>query len=138
MVDRWSLPSSTHRPPGTEVLSERIARSRPCDSDAEHLLVSALWLGNDLGGNVARSLDIVGDGIRDDLQLAARRRTLLTQSRLSALVLVSLPIVFAAMASLVQGRLIYQGWTGLMLLIVGGMLDVLGMLWIRRLLRSLQ
>lgn len=109
-----------------------------CESDAERLLAAAIELGSERGGDLARSLDIVGEGIRDDIQLDARRRTLLTQSRLSAAVLVALPVVFAALASLLQGGLIYRGWVGLTLLVVGGGLDAIGLLWIKRLLRGLK
>ncbi len=106
-------------------------------SEPERLLVAALSLGRESGGNLASAIDLVGGGIRDDLQLDARRRTLLTQSRLSAGLLVALPIVFATLASVLQGRVIYQGLGGLILLMVGGGLDLLGLAWIRRLLRGL-
>lgn len=106
-------------------------------SEPERLLVAALSLGRETGGNLASATDLVGAGIRDDLQLDARRRTLLTQSRLSAGLLVALPVVFATLASVLQGRVIYQGVGGLFLVSVGGVLDLLGLLWIRRLLRGL-
>ena len=109
-----------------------------CESDAERLLAAALVLGSERGGDLARSLDVVGEGLRDDIQLDARRRTLLTQSRLSAGVLVALPVVFATLASVLQGGPIYKGWVGLILLAVGGGLDVIGLLWIKRLLRGLR
>ncbi len=106
-------------------------------SGAEQLLVAALSMGSESGTDLARALDLVGDGIRDDLQLDARRRTLLTQSRLSAAVLIALPLVFASIASLLQGRIIYQGASGFILLCVGVGLDLCGLAWIRRLLRGL-
>lgn len=111
--------------------------ARRVDSDAEHLLVAAISLGTVSGGDLARALDLVGAGIRDDLQLDARRRTLLTQSRLSAGVLVALPIVFALVASALQGQWIYRGVSGVVLLAIGGGLDLVGLMWIRRLLRGL-
>lgn len=130
-------------------VSDQIAAGRPmydaieewatlAKSEAEQLLVAALLMGAESGGDIARALDLVGDGIRDDLQLDARRRTLLTQSRVSAGVLVSLPVVFAGVASLLQGQLIYRGLSGLVLLAIGVGLDLVGLAWIKRLLRGLQ
>lgn len=135
--------------PGICRASEQLEVGRPLNealdgwaatttSEAEHLLVAALIVGVESGGQLARTLDLVGEGIRDDLQLATRRQTLLTQSRLSAGVLVALPIVFAAVASMLQGRIVYQGVAGLVLLIVGIGLDLVGLVWIRQLLRSLR
>lgn len=108
------------------------------ESDAEELLVAALVLGSTGGGETSRALDVVGEGIRDDVQLDGRRRAVLTQSRLSAALLVALPLVFALTASLATGEFVYRGMGGAVILAVGLTLDGLGVLWIRRLLRRLR
>ena len=108
------------------------------NSDAEELLIAALLLASTEGGDVGRALDVVGEGIRDDVQLEARRLVLLTQTRLSAAILVGLPLVFAGVASAARGEFVYSGVVGMMLLVVGLLLDGLGLVWIRRLLRRMR
>lgn len=106
--------------------------------DAEQLLAAGLLIGMTQGGDLASAIDGVGEGLRDDLDLDARRRVLLTQSRMSAGVLVALPLVFAAVASGLQGGVIYSGLAGFALLTAGLVLDMLGIVWMRALMRGLQ
>ncbi len=138
-----------HDNPGlTEVVAQvQVGRSTPAalsdwleesNSDAEELLIAALLLASTEGGDVGRALDVVGEGIRDDVQLEARRLVLLTQTRLSAAILVGLPLVFAGVASAARGEFVYSGVVGMMLLVVGLLLDGLGLVWIRRLLRRMR
>ena len=105
-------------------------------SDAERLLVGVLDMGISAGADLASALDGVGEAIRDDVDHDARRRILLTQSQLSAAVLVCLPIVFAAAASLTSGFVYGSPW-GLAFLVGGLLFDLIGVLWIKRLLRRL-
>jgi Flp pilus assembly protein TadB len=132
-----------------ETLNAQLHRGRPISnaidawvggarSDAEQLFASAVAIGFQHGGDLAAAIDGVGNGIRDDLQLDERRIALLTQTRLSAAVLVTIPIAFAAIASLLQGGLIYQGGIGLLLVVSGLALDGLGVLWMCRLMRELR
>ncbi len=106
-------------------------------SDAEHLLVGVLDLGVRAGADLAVALDAVGEAIRDEVDHERRRRILLTQNQMSAAVLVCLPLLFAAIASLTRG-FVYSGRLGLAFLVGGLVLDALGVLWIRRLLRRLR
>lgn len=107
-------------------------------SSAERMLSAAMVLGVEQGGDLAHALDAVGEGIRDDLELAARRRVLLVQATMSATVLVLLPVVFALVASMVRGGLVFQGSLGAVLLAGGVGLDVLGCLWMWALMRGLR
>jgi Flp pilus assembly protein TadB len=139
----------TPLPEGFVVMVNQVERGRPiCDaldgwghtasSSAERLLVAALVIGVKHGGDLARTLDMVGEGVRDDLELAERRRVLLMQTTMSALVLVSLPVGFSAAASLVRGEVIYEGPLGLVLLAAGLTLDAAGLLWMRAAMRRLR
>lgn len=111
---------------------------RSTHGDAEQLMAAGLLLGIRHGGDLATAIDAVGEGLRDDLDLDARRRVLLTQSRMSAAVLVALPVAFAVVASGLHGGSIYQGAVGKGLLLGGVALDLLGIQWMRSLMRRIQ
>lgn len=106
-------------------------------SDAERLLLGVLELGVETGADLAVALDAVGEAVRDDIEHDKRRRILLTQNQMSAAVLVCLPLVFALVASLTRG-FVYGTPLGMGLLISGLLLDIAGVLWIRRLLGRLR
>lgn len=105
-------------------------------SDAEQLLVGVLDMGVNAGADLAHALDAVGEAIRDDVDHDKRRRILLTQSQMSTAVLVCLPVLFAVVASLLRG-FVYGSRVGAALLSGGLVFDLVGVLWIRRLLRRL-
>lgn len=105
-------------------------------SDAEQLLVGVLEMGASAGADLAGALDAVGEAIRDDVDHDKRRRILLTQNQMSTAVLVCLPVLFAFVASFVRG-FVYGSRVGAALLVGGLLFDLVGVLWIRRLLRRL-
>ena len=76
--------------------------------------------------------------LRDELALDARRRVLLVQAQMSAMVLVLMPLAFVLFSSLLRGSFAFSGNVGLVLLVSGVLLDGLGVLWMRRLLRRLR
>lgn len=133
-VSRVAAQSRAGRPLGPAV-DEWVRRS---ESRAERLLSSALCLGVRRGGGLATTLDVVGGGLRDDLELDARRRVLLVQATTSAAVLVLLPVAFAIVASVLRGGLVFQGRLGVALIAAGLGLDALGCLWMRSLMRGLR
>lgn len=133
-VVRVATQSSTGRPIGVAI-DDWV---RGAESSAEQLMSSALHIGVRRGGELATTLDVVGDGLRDDLELDARRRVLLVQATMSAAVLVMLPVVFALVASVLRGGLVFQGRLGVALLGTGLGLDALGFLWMRSLMRGLR
>lgn len=108
------------------------------ESSAEQLLSGALLVGVRQGGDLSNALDLVGAGLRDDLELASRRRVLLIQATMSAAVLVLLPVGFAVVTSVVRGGVVFQGRVGAVLVISGLGLDAVGCLWIRALMRGLR
>ncbi len=105
-------------------------------SDAERLLVGVIEMGVGAGADLATALDSVGEAIRDDVDHDKRRRILLTQTQMSAGVLVCLPLVFALVASFTRG-FAYNSRLGVAFLLGGLVFDLIGVLWIRRLLRRL-
>lgn len=131
------------------VASRQIADGRPvleaigewsqeARSDAECLLAGAVLLGIGGGGDLASALDLIGDGLRDDIELSARRRALVAQATMSAGVLVVLPILFAVSSSFVRDSAMFTGFTSVAAAAMGIGLDLVGIMWMRRLLRSLR
>lgn len=136
-------------PGGLAAVAEQVATGLPvsqalrawaagADSSAERVLSAAMVLGVEQGGDLAAALDSVGEGIRDDLDLADRRRVLLVQATMSAVVLVLMPVAFAVVASIVRGGFVFQGPLGIALVCGGLGLDALGCLWMRALMRGLR
>ncbi len=105
-------------------------------SDAERLLVGVIEMGVSTGADLAVALDAVGEAIREDVDHDKRRRILLTQNQMSAAVLVVLPLVFALVASVTRG-FVYGSRLGAVFLAGGLAFDLVGVVWIRRLLRRL-
>lgn len=106
-------------------------------SDAEQLMVGAVLAGIESGADLANVIDSIGEALRDDVEHDRRRRILLTQAQMSAAVLVLLPPGFALISSIARG-VPYSGTAGWVFLGGGIVLDVLGLIWIRRLLRRLR
>lgn len=134
---------------GLNVLIRQVRTGRPLEpaldawltcatTSAERLLAAALTLGVSHGGPLATALDGVGEGLRDELQHSARRRLLLVQATMSTGVLVSLPVVFAIVASVIRGASILDGVVGMLLLVGGVLLDALGLWWMSVLMRRLR
>ncbi|MGI9607212.1 MAG: type II secretion system F family protein [Acidimicrobiales bacterium] len=99
----------------------------------ERLMARALAFGLRAGGDLGRVLDDIAGFVRDDLALFHRRRALVAQARASAVILISLPLVFALVIALVRGGPIHEGAIGAALLVAGLLFDGLGLLWMRRL-----
>lgn len=107
-------------------------------TEPERLLVAALSIGFQAGAQLGPVLDGLAVALRDELALDARRRVLLVQAQVSAVVLVVLPIGFAALASVLRGGFVFDDGIGAVLLVVGLVLDGLGVFWMRRLMRGLR
>lgn len=101
------------------------------------LTATALNLASKTGGASARVLDGVAASLRERVALEREVAALSSQARASAIVLVVAPVVFAAAASMVDGRILDLllgepiGWACLGL---GLGLDALGAVWMTRLI----
>jgi len=98
--------------------------------------VAALCLGAETGGAQARAVDGVAATVRERLAVAAELRALSSQARISALVIGVAPVGFGAFAAATDPRtsqFLFHTSVGLVLLVVGLVLDALGWLWMQRL-----
>jgi tight adherence protein B len=107
-------------------------------SDDFEWVVQAIEIQGEVGGDLARVLDNVTNTIRDRTRVRRQIDTLTAEGRLSALVLLALPLLmFAFMAAVnpdYMGELT-KSVAGIVMLTVGGTLMVVGALWLRRITR---
>jgi tight adherence protein B len=109
------------------------------DDAGTRLAASAMVLATVVGSAPARAIDGVAATVRERLDLAAERRALAAQARMSALVLSIAPVGFAAL--LVVGDTAAAGFllgtpAGWACLVTGTGLDAAGAWWMARLSRS--
>jgi tight adherence protein B len=99
------------------------------------MLVTAILIQREVGGNLAEVLDNLGDVIRQRFVVRRQLRTYTAQGRLSGYVLAALPIVVGGGILFVNneyGRLLYQHPMGKMLLGTAITMQLIGFFWIRR------
>lgn len=105
-------------------------------SSAEvRLAASALALGSEAGGQLARSVDDVAATLRERRELRAEARALATQARASAGVLVLAPPAFTLLVSTAEPgtlRFLLGSAPGLACLAGGVALDLIGARWMAR------
>jgi len=106
-------------------------------SDEVDLFVSVINIQFELGGNLAETLDTIGDTIRDRIRLQREIRTQTAQQQLSGYVLVALPVVLGLGITVISpgfmDPLFEPGITRIMLI---GMvvLEILGFIIMRKIL----
>ncbi len=99
------------------------------------ILVTAISLQHQTGGNLAHILDIVASTVRERHRVQREIRSLTAQVRFSAILLGALPFLLAAILFVISptyiGRIFVWGWV---LLLPGGaiFLTIIGMLIMRR------
>lgn len=77
-------------------------------SDDLELMVTAILVQYELGGNLSRILDTISNTIRERVKLKGEIRTLTAQQRLAGYMLAGLPVFLAGVLSLLQPRYLAQ------------------------------
>ncbi len=111
------------------------ARVRSEDFD---WVVQAIEIQREVGGDLAAVLDNVTRTIRDRTRVRRQIDTLTAEGRLSAVVLLALPVVVMLFIALVNPSYLtdlFTTFAGTVMLVVGGGLMVVGALWLRRIVR---
>lgn len=101
-------------------------------------LITAVLIQRETGGNLAEILGNISHIIRARLKLVAQVRVLSAEGRMSAWILGLLPFAVAAMMLLVNPDYIQLLWTdpvGIKLLYYGLGMIVVGVIWLRKLIR---
>jgi tight adherence protein B len=100
--------------------------------------VTAVLIQRETGGNLTEILGNISTLIRERLKLFANIRVLSAEGRLSAWILIALPISVALLINLVNPgylRVLFIDPLGQRLLAVGCFMMVVGIVWIRRTIR---
>lgn len=100
--------------------------------------VVAVMIQRESGGNLAELLDKIAAIVRERLKLHGEIRTLSAEGRLSAVILTALPFAVAAVVNLVNPKFMAVLWndpSGLRMVGLALVLMVLGMLWMRQIIR---
>lgn len=120
--------------PMETALANLLRRNPSTDLD---LVITAIEVNHDAGGNLSEVLDTIASTIRDRVRIAGEIRALTSQQRFSAVVLTLLPaiiglIIFAMNPDYMSP--LWQNTCGLWMLGLGLVLMILGNLVIRRIL----
>jgi tight adherence protein B len=101
-------------------------------------VVMAIRIQRDVGGNLSEVLTTVADTLRDRERIRRQVDVLSAEGRLSAVILGGLPLLFAVYLITVRPDYIKVLWNdniGITLLILGGVLLTVGILWLRKVVR---
>lgn len=108
---------------------------RRINSEDLDLMVTAIKVQHEVGGNLARVLDTIGNTIRERVRIRGEIRVLTAQQMLSGYIISGLPIALAGVLLLLNPsyvlRLFTPGWY-IIMPICGGLGIVLGFIIIRR------
>jgi tight adherence protein B len=143
LVERMAPPMSTEMANVSRAINLGIPLQRALEdavhrigSDDFNLVVVAINVQYETGGNLAETLEIIGDTVRDRLRMLNEIRVLTAQQRLTGYVLGALPIITGLLIFFVNpeyiGELFAPGWVRILPIMAVG-LQVLGFLFIRRL-----
>lgn len=100
--------------------------------------VVAVMIQRESGGNLAELLDKIAAIVRERLKLHGEVRTLSAEGRLSAIILTALPFGVALVVNLVNPNFMAVLWTdpgGMRMVGAALFMMVLGMLWMRKIIR---
>jgi tight adherence protein B len=104
-------------------------------TDEAGMIVTAINVQHETGGNLAQTLDTIGDTVRDRLRMKREIRVLTSQQRLTGYVLAALPIALAAILMVINPTYMKQLFQpGIMRLVLAGvvLMQIAGFLVIRR------
>jgi tight adherence protein B len=113
------------------------ARERP--AGGIEAAAGALALSSTVGGRAADALDALASSLRDRLAVASEARALSAQGRYSAWVIGVAPMGYLACSALVDPRSVHRLFGtagGRVCALVGVGLEVLGALWMRKIIRA--
>lgn len=108
---------------------------RRMPSDDLDLLITAINVQHEVGGNLAEILDTIAHTIRERIRIFGEIRTITAQQRLSGIILAVLPVILGLVMYLMNPQYISRLWQdicGLLMLGTGGIMIVMGYLVIRR------
>ncbi|MCJ7653537.1 MAG: type II secretion system F family protein [Actinobacteria bacterium] len=101
------------------------------------LIAQAVITSRETGSDITGVMEAVGEALRERVAIRRELHTQTIQSRLSGRIVAALPLVFLGLSAMIsRGTLsvVFGTVPGLLMLAAAVVLDVLGFLWIRRIL----
>lgn len=119
----------------TEALQSLATRMRSRDFE---WVVAAIHINREVGGELAVILENVGETVRERQQLVRQVQTLTAEGRLSAYVLIALPILLVVVLSVLNPGYFdpMSEPPGPLLIVLGVFLLTVGWLWMRRQIKA--
>lgn len=108
---------------------------RRIDSDDLDLMITAINVQHEVGGNLAEILDKIGHIIRERVRIKGEIKTLTAMQRASAYIITALPVIISVIISVINPEYMSTLWTtlcGWIMLSVAGIMLVIGFLIIRK------
>jgi tight adherence protein B len=108
------------------------------NSELFNWVILAINIQRDVGGNLAEIMDIIANTIREKERVLRQIKALVAEGKLSAYVLIGLPIIMAIALSIMNKEYINVLFTtnlGFAMLGVAALLMVLGIAWILRIVK---
>ena len=123
---------------GRELSQSLDETARRMNSDDFVWVTQAIAINREVGGNLAEVLDGVGHTIRERNQIRRQVKALSAEGRLSAVVLMALPLGVLAFLSLTNPAYIArftESLAGYLMIATGVLLLIIGGLWLRKVVR---
>ena len=123
----------------TEAIDRWASGNTDCQNTDRQMAAALLVLGHISGAAMASSLDRAAASIRQRQSLSDEIRALTAQTRMSSLVVAVAPVGFAGVIALVDSESLVVLLTtpvGILSLVLGSILECLGIWWMSRLSRS--
>ena len=108
--------------------------------ESEHFewVVMSVNIQREVGGNLAEVMEIIADTIRERDTVMRQIKALTSEGRLSAYILIGLPIVLAIALSLLNREyisLLYTSLPGLIMIGIATIMMIIGIFWIIKIIR---
>jgi tight adherence protein B len=122
-------------------LSEKVAlenMAKRINSELFTWVVLAINIQRDVGGNLAEIMDIIANTIREKERVLRQIKALVSEGKISAYVLIALPIVMAVALSIMNREYISVLFTtklGFLMLGVAAFLMIAGIAWILKIVK---
>ena len=141
LVDQLSPPASTEFARVTRAVELGLPMQRALSqmgervgSDDMALVVTAINVQHEMGGNLAQTLETIGETVRDRIHMLREIRVLTAHQRITGYILAALPLFlglfFFLRTPAYMSRLFEPDW--IWLPIAAGIMQILGFLVIRR------
>lgn len=108
------------------------------NSDLFNWVVLAVNIQRDVGGNLAEIMDIIANTIREKDRVLRQIKALIAEGKLSAYVLIGLPIILGVVLSILNREYISVLFTtkiGILMIFLAAGLMIAGILWIMRIIK---